>query len=106
MTKIASALIVSTLLLAACGQDQPPPARPAPAAQPAPAPVAAGPGMRTGVVTASSANLRAGPNNRARRIALLPRGTEVDIIEVAGAWAKVRAAGEEGYVFARSLRPQ
>jgi len=110
MNRFSALLIGSLTLLAACSQDRSltrtPATASAPPAAPAPQPVAAGTGMRTGVVVADQANLRAAPNNRARRIALLPRGTTVDIVEIAGAWAKVRAAGEEGYVFARSLRPE
>ena len=109
MNRFSALLIGSLTLLAACSEDRSLTRTPATAsapAAPAPPPVAAGTGMRTGVVVAGQANLRAAPNNRARRIALLPRGTTVDIVEIAGAWAKVRAAGEEGYVFARSLRPE
>ena len=108
MNRISAFLIGSLTLLAACGEDRSLTRTPATAAAPPPAPqpIPAATGMRTGVVVADQANLRAAPNNRARRIALLPRGTAVDIVEVAGAWAKVRAAGEEGYVFARSLRPE
>ena len=109
MNRFSVLLIGSLTLLAACSEDRSLTRTPATAsapAAPAPQPVAAGTGMRTGVVVADQANLRAAPNNRARRIALLPRGTTVDIVQVAGAWAKVRTAGEEGYVFARSLRPE
>ena len=107
MNRIAYVVIASAVVLGACDRDRQPAARaPAPVATaPAALPVAPGPSTRTSVVSAASANLRERPSNTARRIALLQRGTEVEVIEIAGAWAKVRADGNEGYVFAQSLRP-
>jgi 2',3'-cyclic-nucleotide 2'-phosphodiesterase/3'-nucleotidase len=112
MRVIGGALILSAALIGACDRDRsltrapPAPSAAAPPAATAPIsqPVAPGPSVRTSVVSAASANLREGPSNRARRIASLPRGTEVEVVEFVGAWAKVRTGGNEGYVFARSLR--
>lgn len=103
MKKIVLALSTS-LLLAACAQDQATaPAAPAPA--PAPAVAAApAPAARTATVSATTANLRAQPNNRARVLARLRRGAEVQVLETSGQWTKVQSGANEGYIFSRSLR--
>src|SRR5262245_35107984 len=109
MKRLACALMMTALGLAACGGDQDRQAARAPApvaAAPAALPVAPGPSTRTSVVSAASANLRERPSNTGQRIARLQRGTEVEVIEIAGDWARVRAGGNEGYVFARSLRAE
>jgi uncharacterized protein YgiM (DUF1202 family) len=111
MKLIACALMMTVLGLSACGGDdrsrQPAARAPAPVATaPATLPVAPGPSTRNSVVNASTANLRERASNSARRIAVLQRGTEVEVIEIAGTWARVRAGGEEGYVLAQSLRPE
>ena len=101
MKKIVLAL-TAAMALAACAQDQ----AAAPAGTPAPAPVAAAPApmTHTATVTATTANLRATGSNRARVVARLRRGTEVEVLESGGAWTKVRAGQNEGYIFSRSLR--
>ncbi len=55
-------------------------------------------------VSATTANLRATGSNRARVLARLRRGTEVEVLESGGAWTKVRAGQNEGYIYTRSLR--
>lgn len=101
MKKIALAL-TAAMALAACAQDQ----AAAPAPTPAPAPVAAAPATRMAMATvsATTANLRATGSNRARVLARLRRGTEVEVLESGGAWTKVRAGQNEGFIYTRSLR--
>ena len=102
MKKIVLAL-TAAMALAACSQDQatpPPAAAPRPvAAAPAPAPQ-----PQTATVSATTANLRASGSNRARVVARLRRGTQVEVLESGGQWTKVRAGQNEGYVFSRSLQ--
>ncbi|MBL8837475.1 MAG: SH3 domain-containing protein [Alphaproteobacteria bacterium] len=103
MKKIVLALSAS-LLLAACAQDQAAAPAPAPARAATPAVAAAAPAARTATVSATTANLRAQPNNRARVLARLRRGTEVQVMETSGQWTKVMSGSNEGYIFSRSLR--
>ena len=100
MKKIVLAL-TAAMALAACSQDQA--AAPATAA---PAPVAAAPAPQTqmATVSATTANLRASGSNRARVVARLRRGTQVEVLESGGQWTKVRSGQNEGYVFSRSLQ--
>jgi len=96
MRIISGALILSTALIGACNRDRsltrapPAPSAAAPPGATAPVsqPVAPGPSVRNSVVSAASANLRESPSNSARRIALLPRGTEVEVVEFVGAWRR------------------
>lgn len=56
---------------------------------------------KKGVVIAdsgSTVNLREGAGTKNRLIAKVPVGTELDIIEDAGEWMKVTAAGKTGYM--------
>lgn len=57
-------------------------------------------------VTGSHVNLRAEPSGRSSRLARLPRGTLVELIETSGAWAKVAPpdGGEPGWMHSRYLR--
>lgn len=103
MKKIVIALSAA-MLLGACAQDQA--AAPAPAR--APAPVAAAPAptrtTQTATVTATTLSLRASASTRARRVATLRRGTEVQVLDVSGNWAHVMAGSSEGYVMKNFLR--
>jgi uncharacterized protein YgiM (DUF1202 family) len=101
MKKIVLALSASMLLAACADQSAQAPA-PAPAARPVAA--APAPTMQTATVSATTANLRAAGNNRARVIARLRRGTQVEVVESGGQWTKVRAGQNEGYIFSRSLQ--
>jgi 2',3'-cyclic-nucleotide 2'-phosphodiesterase/3'-nucleotidase len=100
MKKIVLALSAA-MVLAACSQDQ---AAPPPAAAPAPVAAAPAPATQTATVTATTLSLRASASTRARRVATLRRGTEVQVMDVNGNWAHVMAGSSEGYVQKNYLR--
>ncbi|ROU02681.1 SH3 domain-containing protein [Histidinibacterium lentulum] len=65
------------------------------AAQAAPAPAPEG----VVSVNGSLVNVRTGPGTDFEVLATLPRGTEVDLVELRGGWAMIRlSSGEEGWM--------
>jgi N-acetylmuramoyl-L-alanine amidase len=50
------------------------------------------------VIDAANLNVRTGPSTSYDRIGTLPRGTEVDVLEMESGWAKVSSGSIEGYV--------
>lgn len=56
-------------------------------------------------VTADSLNVRSGPSADAVKVGRLARGTEVQVVGIAGSWAVIRFNGQERYVAGRYLRP-
>ena len=59
---------------------------------------------RTGLVTATSLNLRPSPSTAEPAITQLPRGDRLEILDRLGNWYRVRAAGGEGFVYADFVR--
>jgi hypothetical protein len=57
---------------------------------------------KTGEVNASALNMRASPGGKILRV--LPRNTEIEIIEAAGDWLKVQFAGQTGFVSSQYVR--
>lgn len=53
---------------------------------------------KTGVVTASTLNLREAPSKDSPPVATLSRGTRLEILEISGAWYRVQAGSRTGYV--------
>ncbi len=54
--------------------------------------------LETGIVTASSLNVRTSPEMNGTRIGALPRNAEVDIYGYSGDWAKIKYQGQIAYV--------
>ncbi len=54
--------------------------------------------LETGIVTASSLNVRTSPGLNGTKIGALPRNAEVDIYGYAGDWAKINYQGQVAYV--------
>ncbi|MBF0707262.1 N-acetylmuramoyl-L-alanine amidase [Alkalihalobacillus hwajinpoensis] len=54
--------------------------------------------LETGIVTASSLNVRTSPEMNGTRIGALPRNAEVDIYGYSGDWAKIKYQGQVAYV--------
>ncbi|PTL37466.1 SH3 domain-containing protein [Alkalicoccus saliphilus] len=50
------------------------------------------------VIDAANLNVRTGPSTSYDRVGTLPRGTEVDVLEMESGWAKVSSGSIEGYV--------
>lgn len=64
-----------------------------------------GTGSYTAYVTTTgkNLNLRSAPSTGASIVAKLANGTAVTVLSISGGWAKVKAAGREGYVSAQYL---
>ncbi len=54
--------------------------------------------LETGIVTASSLNVRTSPEMNGTRIGALPRNAQVDIYGYSGDWAKIKYQGQVAYV--------
>ena len=48
-------------------------------------------------VTTANLNLRSGPGTSYSIIAVIPKGTQVNVISISGNWAKLTYAGKQGY---------
>ncbi|MFP5287689.1 MAG: SH3 domain-containing protein [Thermoanaerobaculia bacterium] len=59
---------------------------------------------KTGVVTANALNLREEPSTGSSLVRTLARGTRLKILETAGAWYKVQAGDQNGYVHGDFVR--
>lgn len=56
-------------------------------------------------VSAKTANLRAGPSAKSKKIAALSKGTKLQVTEVAKAgWVKVKGPAGDGYVSAKLVK--
>ena len=56
-------------------------------------------------VSAKTANLRAGPSAKAKKIAALNKGTKLQVTEAAkGGWVKVKGPQGDGYVSAKLVK--
>ncbi len=56
-------------------------------------------------VSAKTANLRAGPSAKSKKIAALSKGTKLQVTEVAkGGWVKVKGPQGDGYVSAKLVK--
>ncbi|MGG1686095.1 N-acetylmuramoyl-L-alanine amidase [Pseudalkalibacillus sp. NRS-1564] len=62
--------------------------------------------LETGIVTASSLNVRTSPEMNGTRIGALPRNAEVDIYGYSGDWAKIKYQGQVAYVHSAYLIPK
>jgi hypothetical protein len=59
---------------------------------------------KTGVVTANTLNLRVEPSTSSALVGTLARGTRLSILETAGAWYRVQAGNQNGYVHGDFVR--
>jgi uncharacterized protein YraI len=59
----------------------------------------------TVAVSGKTANLRATPSTKGKKVASLARGTKLTVVAVEkGGWLKVKGAAGDGYVYAKLVK--
>jgi uncharacterized protein YgiM (DUF1202 family) len=58
----------------------------------------------TVAVTAKTANLRASPSTKGKKVAALAKGTKLTVVSVEKGWVKVKGAAGDGYVSAKLVK--